>query len=274
MKLNGGDIKLYASFGVICAITILCFFGKYFTEYLYWQQNTALGPSGPSFAHIFGTDVLGRDILSRILYGGKISLAVGFAATCTAIAIGTTYGMIAGYCGGVIDNILMRIVDVLYPLPLTLVVILLMALCGNNLFALFVAIGSIEWLTPARIIRAQVANIRNKEFVLASRVLGQTDFKILVKHILPNILDTIIVYATLTMPSMMLLESFLSFLGIGVRSPRSSWGVMMSDGSSMMESYPSQLIFTCMVFVITLFSLNVFGNCLRDKFDPMRKNGR
>lgn len=155
-----------------------------------------------------------------------------------------------------------------------LIVIGLVSCFGNNLFVLFLSIGSVSWLTPARIVRAQVANLRTKEFVLAAKMLGQRKRSIIIKHILPNILDTVIVYSTLTLPSMMLLESFLSFLGIGVRAPRSSWGVLMADGASMMSVYPWQLIFTSAFFVTTLLLLNIFGNALRDVLDPMTSNER
>jgi oligopeptide transport system permease protein len=220
-----------------------------------------------SKVHWLGTDVLGRDLLVRILYGGRISLAVGLSATVVALTIGVVYGAVAGFVGGKRDAAMMRSVDILYSLPFTIFVILLMVFIGRNIILLFVAIGAVEWLTMARIVRGQVMSIKQMEFVEAARALGFGRRRILFRHILPNMLGPIIVYTTLTIPSVMLLEAFLSFLGLGVQPPMSSWGVLIKDGAEKMEEFPWLLLFPGTVFSLTLFSLNFLGDGLRDALD-------
>lgn len=223
---------------------------------------------GPSLRHWFGTDHLGRDLFIRILYGGRVSIGVGFAATLVSIVIGVTYGSVAGYAGKKVDAALMRIVDILYSLPFLIFVILLTVFFGRNIFLLFVAIGCVEWLTLSRIVRGQVLHLKVQQFVEVALTLGSSKRDIIRKHLFPNVLGPVIIYSTLTVPSVMLLESALSFLGMGVQPPMSSWGSLIKDGAERMEVYPWQLIFPAVIFSATLFSLNFLGDGLRDALDP------
>ena len=248
---------------IICAVA-----APLIAPYSYSYQDLNLGASPPSFDHFLGTDVLGRDLLSRILYGARISLLVGFVATGVALVIGVSWGIIAGYFGGRIDSIMMRIVDILYGLPFIIFIILLMVIFGRNLWLLFGAIGAVEWLTMARIVRGQVIGLKNQEFVLAAKAMGVSNFSMFRRHLLPNILGPIAVYATLTIPQVMLLEGFLSFLGLGIQPPMSSWGTLIKDGVESMEEYSWLLVYPGITFTITLFALNFFGDGLRDALDP------
>jgi oligopeptide transport system permease protein len=223
----------------------------------------------PSFRrHLFGTDPLGRDLLTRVLIGGRISLAVGFAATIVSVCIGVLWGAIAGFIGGKTDTVMMRFADVLYALPFTVIVILLMVLFGRNFILLFVAIGAVEWLTMARIVRGQIISLKNQEFIEAAISLGLPSHRILFRHLIPNVLGPIIIYATLTFPEVMLLEAVLSFLGLGVQPPLSSWGVLIDEGSRTMETSIWLLICPAFFFSLTLFCLNFLGDGLRDALDP------
>ena len=248
---------------VICAVL-----APWIAPYSYSFQDLNLGASPPSSDHLLGTDILGRDLLSRILYGARISLLVGFVATGVALVIGVSWGIVAGYIGGRVDSIMMRIVDVLYGLPFIIFIILLMVIFGRNIWLLFAAIGAVEWLTMARIVRAQVIGLKNQEFVQAAQVMGVSNFSMFRRHILPNILGPIAVYATLTIPQVMLLEAFLSFLGLGIQPPMSSWGTLIRYGVESMEEHYWLLIYPGLTFTITLFALNFFGDGLRDALDP------
>jgi oligopeptide transport system permease protein len=250
----------------LLVLTLLCVFGPIFSQ-SYQIQNLDLGATGPSSAHWLGTDTLGRDLLSRILYGGRISLTVGLVATFVALTIGVTYGAIAGFFGGATDTVMMRIVDILYALPFTIFVILLMVFFGRNIVLLFFAIGAVEWLTMARIVRGQIMSIKRMEYIEAARSLGLSRRRIIFRHMIPNILGPVIVYATLTIPAVMLLEAFLSFLGLGVQPPMSSWGVLIKDGAEKMEEFWWLLVFPGGMFSLTLFSLNFLGDGLRDALD-------
>jgi len=237
------------------------------SPYEYDAQNLDLGATAPSAAHWFGTDIFGRDLLTQILYGGRISLAVGFIATAVALLIGVSWGSVAGYCGGRIDAAMMRFVDVLYALPFMIFIILLMVVFGRNIILLFLAIGAVEWLTMARIMRTQVQSLKQKEFVEAATSTGLSPLVILYRHIIPNAVGPMIVYTTLTIPSVMLLEAFLSFLGLGIQPPATSWGLLISYGAETMEEYPWLLIFPGAALTLTLFSLNFLGDGLRDALD-------
>ena len=250
-------------FLISCAIL-----APWIAPYSYSFQDLDLGASPPSAEHLLGTDILGRDLLSRILYGARISLLVGFVATGVALVIGVSWVIIAGYAGGRVDSIMMRIVDVLYGLPFIIFIILLMVIFGRNLWLLFGAIGAVEWLTMARIVRGQVIGLKNQEFVMAAKAMGVGNISMFKKHLLPNILGPIAVYATLTIPQVMLLEGFLSFLGLGIQPPMSSWGTLIKDGVESMEEYSWLLIYPGLTFTITLFALNFFGDGLRDALDP------
>jgi oligopeptide transport system permease protein len=256
-----------AVLGVLAALCFAAFLWPNITGYSYEQQNLALGPAPPNRVHWLGTDPLGRDLLARLLYGGGISLMVGLCATAVSLTIGVIYGAIAGFAGGKLDMVLMRTVDILYALPFAIFVILLMVFFGQNIILLFVAIGTVEWLTMARIVRGQVMAVKRQEFVEAAHALGLKRGRIIFRHIVPNLLGPIIVYATLTVPEVILLESFLSFLGLGVQPPHSSWGVLIKEGAEVMEEYPWLLIYPGAVMALTLFSLNFLGDGLRDALD-------
>ena len=256
------------SLNFLAALVVIAVLTPWLAPYGYETQNLALGASGPSAEHWLGTDIHGRDLMTRLMYGGRISLMVGFAATAVSLVIGVIWGAIAGYVGGLTDTVLMRIVDILYALPFMIFIILLMVVFGRSLLLLFLAIGLIEWLTMARIVRTQVMNIRNQEFVSAAVVTGLSHWQIISRHIIPNIIGPVIVYITLTIPSVMLLEAFLSFLGLGIQPPQSSWGVLISGGVETMEEYPWLLLFPGLTLSATLFALNFLGDGLRDALDP------
>ena len=251
---------------LIIVMALACAAGPIFSQ-SYEEQNLDLGAVPPSAAHLLGTDTLGRDLFARILYGGRISLTVGLVATFVALVIGVTYGAVAGFVGGKVDVVMMRIVDILYALPFAIFVILLMVFFGQNIFLLFFAIGAVEWLTMARIVRGQVMSIKRMEFIEAARALGLGRRRIIFRHLIPNVLGPVIVYTTLTIPAVMLLEAFLSFLGLGVQAPMSSWGVLIKDGSEKMEEFWWLLVFPGALFSLTLFSLNFLGDGLRDALD-------
>ncbi len=259
-----------AMFGVLILVSliILAILAPVISPYPYDYQNLELGASAPSSAHFLGTDTLGRDLLSRLLYGSRVSLMVGFVATAVALVIGVTWGIVSGYYGGKVDAVMMRIVDILYGLPFIIFIILLMVVFGRNIWLLFGAIGAVEWLTMARIIRGQVLSIKNQEYVLSAKAMGVSNFYMFRRHIFPNVLGPIAVYATLTIPQVMLLEAFLSFLGLGIQPPMSSWGTLIRYGVESMEEYWWLLVFPGITFTITLFSLNFFGDGLRDALDP------
>jgi oligopeptide transport system permease protein len=236
--------------------------------YGYEAQDLALGAAPPSGAHWLGTDVLGRDLLTRMLYGGRVSLLVGICATAVSLLIGTAYGSLSGYAGGKTDAFLMRLVDILYAIPFTVFVIVLMVAFGRNLLLLFAAIGAVEWLTMARIVRGQVLAVKEELFVQAARIQGLSHSRIVLRHIVPNVLGPVIVYTTLTIPRVMLLEAFLSFLGLGVQAPMSSWGLLIRDGAEVMESFPWLMVFPGIMLAVMLFALNFLGDGLRDALDP------
>ena len=278
---------------VVLGFALLCAFGPLFAQ-SYQVQNLNLGATGPGGAHWLGTDTLGRDLLSRILYGGRISLLVGLVASFVALAIGVTYGAISGYAGGATDRLMMRGVDIMFALPFTIFVILMMVflkepmqqldswlrnfdLLGARPFAnlqgvgkillLFAAIGAVEWLTMARIVRGQVLAIKQMEYIAAARTMGVGSRRIIFRHMVPNLLGPVIVYTSLTIPAVMLLESFLSFLGLGVDAPMSSLGTLIKDGAEKMEEYWWLLVFPGGAFSLTLLALNFLGDGLRDALD-------
>nr|WP_324258883.1 ABC transporter permease [Cellvibrio fontiphilus] len=253
---------------VLLFMVVIAILTPWIAPYSYEEQNLDLGASPPSAAHWLGTDTLGRDQLTRIMYGSRISLMVGFIATAVALTIGVLWGAIAGFVGGRVDAVMMRIVDALYALPFTIFIILLTVIFGSSMLLLFLAIGAVEWLTMARIVRGQVLTIKRQEFVEAAISMGLSPWRIITRHLIPNVLGPVIVYTTLTIPSVILLESFLSFLGLGIQPPASSWGSLISGGVETMEEYPWLLLFPGLVLTITLFSLNFLGDGLRDALDP------
>ena len=253
---------------VLFVVIVAALLGPWLSPYAYDEQDRDLGAVAPCAAHWLGTDLLGRDLFTRILHGGRISLLVGVAATAVSLLIGVLYGAVAGFAGGRIDAFMMRIVDILYALPFTITVIILMVYFGRSLLLLFVAIGAVEWLTMARIVRGQVMSLREKEFVEAAIVLGLRRRRIILRHILPNVLGPVIVYTTLMIPNIMILEAFLSFLGLGVQPPMSSWGLLIKEGVEAMQPFWWMLVFPSVALSVTLFSLNFLGDGLRDALDP------
>lgn len=256
----------------VLIMLLLCGLADIIAPFPFEAQDLVLGASGPSREHWLGTDTLGRDVFSRLLYGGQVSLKVGLIATAVSCVIGVTYGMVAGWLGGARDSVMMRFVDILYALPFTLFVILLTVLFGQEMWLIYVAIGAISWLTMARIVRSRTRELRTQAFVEAAICMGQTPGKIMSRHLLPNLLGIVIVYATLTVPGVMLTEAFISFLGLGVKPPMTSWGLMIKEGADVMQDYPWLLLFPGLFFAGTLFALNLFGDGLRDAFDPKGKN--
>ncbi len=265
-RLSKNKLAVIGGIVLVC-LTLLCVVGPWLIKNDYQSQNLDLGATPPSATHWLGTDTLGRDLFARILYGGRISLKVAMYATLVSLGIGVTYGAVAGFFGGKIDTVMMRMVDILYSLPFAIFVILLMVFFGRNESMLFIAIGAVEWLTMARIVRGQILSIKKMEYIEAARSLGLGKRRIIFRHMIPNILGPIIVYTTLTIPAVMLLESFLSFLGLGVQPPKSSWGTLIKDGAEKMEEFWWLLVFPGAIFSLTLFSLNFLGDGLRDALD-------
>ena len=252
----------------LIAVTAVCFLSPWISPYPYMAQDLAHSAAAPSFAHWLGTDLLGRDVLSRLLQGGMISLFVGLIATAVALAVGICYGVLAAEVGGRAEDAMMRFVDIVSTLPLTPIVILCTVVFGQNMPMIFLAVGGVSWLTMARIIRNQTREMKSSQFVQAAESLGQTRWGIFRRHYLPNLAGTIAVCATLTVPGVMLLEAFVSFLGLGVKAPMTSWGLMIKEGADIMEECPWLLISPSVVFALTLLSLNFLGDGLRDAFDP------
>jgi oligopeptide transport system permease protein len=235
-------------------------------DYTDWDQISV--PPSLSGGHLFGTDGLGRDLFVRTLYGGRISLMVGIVATFVSLVIGITYGAVSGYLGGRIDQFMMRIVDILYALPFMFLVILLMVFFGRNIVLIFVAIGAINWLDMARIVRGQTLSLKHREYIEAARAGGVSTPRIIRRHIIPNLLGIVVIYVTLTIPQVILVESFLSFLGLGVQEPMTSWGALVHEGAQEMENAPWMLIFPSLFLAVTLFCFNFLGDGLRDALDP------
>jgi oligopeptide transport system permease protein len=222
--------------------------------------------------YLFGTDYSGRDLLARIIYGGQISIMIGLIGTLFSVFIGIVLGALAGYLGGRVDYIIMRIVDVMYGLPYMLIVIICMAIFGRSIMNLFIALGIVSWLTIARMVRGQIMSLKNSEYVEAARSMGAKTWRIIFRHMIPNSLSIIIVYSTLRVPAFIMQESFLSFLGLGVQAPFASWGSLISNGVSSMTIYPWRLLFPSIAMTLFLFAMNFFGDGLRDAFDPQSKN--
>ncbi len=281
---------------VLIVMFLLCFVAAWFTgdpnEQNLANKFAAVGSSSGNTLHLLGTDQMGRDLLSRILFGGQVSLLVGLIATSVAFVIGISYGAISGYTGGRTDAIMMRAVDTLYAIPFLVLVILLQEVISGsasevatwlvkhwkfpdetthrlaNILPLFMAIGALGWLTLARITRSQILSLKQQEFAQAAISLGLSPSRILFRHLIPNTLGPAIVYVTLTIPSFIMYEATLSFLGLGIKAPNSSWGVLIKDGANYMETQPMLLILPGLFFTTTLFALNFLGDGLRDALDP------
>lgn len=255
--------------GVLLLIALAVLFGPLLSPYTYYETEYAsFLPPSIADGHYFGTDDLGRDLYVRTLVGGRISLAVGVVATAVSLVIGVAWGAVAGYVGGRVDAVMMRIVDILYAMPFMFFVILLMVVFGRNILLIFVAIGAVNWLDMARIVRGQTLGLREREFVEAAEAIGVPARTVIARHIVPNVLGYVAVYATLTIPQVILVESFLSFLGLGVQEPMTSWGALVNQGAEVMEVAPWLLIFPAGFLAVTLLAFNFLGDGLRDALDP------
>ena len=257
-----------AGLGIIVLISLLAIFGPLLSPYSYSDQSLANANQPPSSAHWLGTDNLGRDLATRICYGARISLSIGIVASLINLGIGVFYGGISGYFGGRVDSIMMRLVDILYGIPLLLYVILLMVVLKPGLMNVFLALGLVYWLRMARIVRAQVLSLKELEYILAARVLGASHRRLIFGHLLPNSLGPIIITLTLSIPEANFTEAFLSFIGLGVSAPMASWGVLASEGVVTLRSYPFQLLSPAIAISLTMLGFNFLGDGLRDALDP------
>lgn len=273
--LRGNRAAMVAAM-VLGVVVLAVAVGPAVLPYAYDKPDWDAIATPPSLAshHLFGTDALGRDLLARTLAGGRISLLVGLVSTLVSLLIGIAWGATAGFVGGRTDRLMMRIVDILYALPFMFLVILLMVLFGRQILLMFVAIGAINWLDMARIVRGQALGLRQREFIEAARVAGVGTGPIIRRHIVPNLLGVVVVYVTLTIPQVILVESFLSFLGLGVQEPMTSWGALVNEGAQEMEMAPWMLLFPSLFLAATLFCFNFLGDGLRDALDPRDRSGR
>ncbi|MDV3428154.1 MAG: ABC transporter permease [Bacillota bacterium] len=259
-------------FGFVIFITLVAIFGPMFSKYNYSTQDFSVANQGPSGAHWFGTDKFGRDTFIRVLYGARISLTVGYVAALLNLIVGILYGGISGYFGGKVDNIMMRITEVLYAIPMMIYVILFMVILGSGLKSIIIALTVCYWVTMARIVRGQIMSLKQQEFVLAAKTIGVSPMKIILKHLIPNCMGPIIVTLTLTIPDAIFTESFLSFIGLGVSAPQASWGTLASESLQSFQMYPSLILFPSLAICLTILAFNFLGDGLRDALDPkMRK---
>ena len=253
---------------IVLIITFAAIVGPWLSRYTYDFQDFFVSNEPPSWAHLMGTDSFGRDIFVRVLYGARISLAVGLVASLINLTIGVIYGGIAGFVGGTVDNIMMRIVDIIYSIPMIIYVILLMGVLGSGMVPIFITLGISYWASMARIVRSEVMRLKNEEFVLAARVLGASPRRMLLRHLIPNAMGPILVTLTFSIPSAIFTEAFLSFVGLGVSAPKASWGMMSNDALSSLSLYPWQLFFPAIAICVTILGFNFLGDGLRDALDP------
>ncbi len=255
---------------VLALIALFVVLAPMLSAFTYDDTDWAMMSAAPEWAsgHYFGTDSSGRDLLVRVAIGGRISLMVGICAALVAVVVGTLYGALSGYLGGRVDSVMMRLLEILNSFPFMFFVILLVTFFGQNILLIFVAIGMVSWLDMARIVRGQTLSLKRKEFIEAAQVGGVSTAGIVMRHIVPNVLGVVVIYASLLVPNMILFESFLSFLGLGTQEPLSSWGALLSDGANSMEVSPWLLLFPAGFLVVTLFCFNFIGDGLRDALDP------
>lgn len=257
---------------VVTVVALLAILGPFFTAYSYSDQNLQIANQSPSVDHWFGTDNLGRDLLTRVLYGARISLSIGVVASVSTMVIGVLYGGIAGLSGGRVDRLMMSLIDIIWSIPWLLYVILLMVVMQPGLINIFIALTLVYWMPMARIVRGQILSLRELEYVMAARLTGASSWRIITKHLIPNSIGPILITATLTIPEAIFSEAFLSYIGLGVSAPMASWGVLASEGSTSLRSYPFQLFFPAIAICMTMLSFNFLGDGLRDALDPrMRK---
>lgn len=253
---------------ILVAIILSVIFVPMFAQFAFDDTDWYALHQAPSSEHLFGTDSLGRDLFVRTFIGGRISMMVGVLGALVAVVIGTVYGATSGFIGGKVDRMMMRVLEILYSIPFMFLVIVLVTFFGRHIILIFVAIGAIAWLDMARIVRGQTLSLRNKEFIEAAHVCGVSNWNIIRRHIIPNVLGIVAVYSTLLVPSMILTESFLSFLGLGVQEPMTSWGALLQEGAQTMEIAIWQIAFPAVFMIVTLFCFNYIGDGLRDALDP------
>ena len=266
-----GRDRLVAAACILLGLIVLAVIvGPWISPHTYYAIDTdaVLIPPQMAGQHWFGTDDLGRDLFVRVMQGGRISLMVGIVATIVSLVFGVVWGATAGYVGGRVDHLMMRVVDIFYAIPFMFFVILLMVLFGRNIILIFVAIGAVNWLDMARIVRGQTLALRGREFVEAAEVIGASRTRIIFRHIVPNLAGIVVVYATLTVPQVILIESFLSFIGLGVQEPMTSWGALVRQGTQLMSVAPWVLLFPAVLLALSLVCLNFIGDGLRDALDP------
>ena len=266
-RLKRDKLAMFGLFLIVC-IFLMAIFGPLLSPYAYDEQDFLISNEFPSWAHPFGTDMFGRDMFVRVMYGARISLAVGLMASLINLTIGVIYGSISGFVGGRTDDVMMRIVDTIRSVPTMIYVILLMVVVGPGLKSIFITLGINYWTNMARIVRAEVMRVKNEEFVLAARVIGASPARMLLRHLIPNAMGPILVTLTFCIPQAIFAEAFLSFVGLGVSAPMASWGVLSSDAMNALMVYPYQLFFPAMAISLTILAFNFFGDGLRDALDP------
>lgn len=266
-RLKRDKLAMFGLFLIVC-IFLMAIFGPMLSPYAYDEQDFLISNEFPSWAHPFGTDMFGRDMFVRVMYGARISLAVGLMASLINLTIGVIYGSISGFVGGRTDDVMMRIVDTIRSVPTMIYVILLMVVVGPGLKSIFITLGINYWTNMARIVRAEIMRVKNEEFVLAARVIGASPARMLLRHLIPNAMGPILVTLTFCIPQAIFAEAFLSFVGLGVSAPMASWGVLSSDAMNALMVYPYQLFFPAMAISLTILAFNFFGDGLRDALDP------
>ena len=266
-RLKKNKVAMLSLFFLIFMV-LMCIFGPYIYPHPYNEQNIAITNQGPTLEHIFGLDDLGRDIFARIWMGGRVSLAIGVVGALVSLVVGTLYGGISGFCGGIVDDIMMRILEILVGIPYMVVVIIVSVFLGKGMTSLMIALCLTSWTGLARLVRGEIIELKESEYVMAARALGTPSFKIITKHLIPNTLSVIIINTTFAIPSFIFSEAFLSFLGMGIQPPLTSWGAMAALGQQQMTYYPHELIFPALAISVTMLAFNLLGDGLRDAFDP------
>lgn len=266
-RLKKNKVAMLSLFFLIFMV-LMCIFGPYIYPHPYNEQNIAITNQGPTLEHIFGLDDLGRDIFARIWMGGRVSLSIGVVGALVSLVVGTLYGGISGFCGGIVDDIMMRILEILVGIPYMVVVIIVSVFLGKGMTSLMIALCLTSWTGLARLVRGEIIELKESEYVMAARALGTSSFKIITKHLIPNTLSVIIINTTFAIPSFIFSEAFLSFLGMGIQPPLTSWGAMAALGQQQMTYYPHELIFPALAISVTMLAFNLLGDGLRDAFDP------
>ena len=266
-RLKKNKVAMLSLFFLIFMI-LMCIFAPYIYPHPYNEQNIAMTNQGPTAEHIFGLDDLGRDIFARIWVGGRVSLTIGIVGALVSLVVGTLYGGISGFCGGIVDDVMMRILEIIVGIPYMVVVIIVSVFLGKGMTSLMIALCMTSWTGLARLVRGEIIELKESEYVMAARVLGTPPFRIITRHLIPNTLSIIIINTTFSIPGFIFSEAFLSFLGMGIQPPLPSWGAMAALGQQQMTYYPHELIFPALAISVTMLAFNLLGDGLRDAFDP------